>query len=301
MEVCVRSKRSRVRAPLWTVPLLCSLLGLLNCAGDKGPPAPARAVLHSADPSALHVGGTGALTPLMMRLAKPWSSRAGALPLVVEDSIGSGGGVRAAADGLLDLGLLSRPLSEEERRLGLVVIPLGRDAVGVMVHSSVKVDGISSAELLALYQGRQRTFADGTPATPLLRDRSESANAAIEQVVPGLKATRQLAYQDRRLRVLYHDRAMAEAIAATPGAFGVFPLGALLAFELPFKPLAIDGVAPSVTSLESGAWRASRQLLLVTRPDRLPRVTPFLDFLRSEEGTQLARKFGYLPLSTVSK
>lgn len=251
--------------------------------------------MRGADPAALHLGGTGALTPLAIRLSEEWARLGGSPPVLVEDSIGSGGGVRAAFDGALDLGMVSRPLGDDELRFGLVVVPMGRDAAVLAAHPGVPIDGVSSAELVAYYRGDLLRFPDGSSAVPLLRDRSESANSALELLVPGLLAAREQAYRDRLLRVLYHDRAMAEAISSTPGAFGVFPLGALITFRLPLKILAIDGVRPSYETMIDGRWRATRELFFVTRPERLARAAPFLRFIHSPEGRALARSRGYLP------
>lgn len=71
------------------------MIGLWGCAGDAPPPPPTQAPGRIPDPAALHLGGTGALTPLFTRLGKTWSHRGGVPPVLVDDSIGSGGGVRA--------------------------------------------------------------------------------------------------------------------------------------------------------------------------------------------------------------
>lgn len=268
---------------------------LLGCAGNPPPPPSAPARVQNPDPSALHVGGSGAMTPLAMRLAEAWAARGGQPAVVVAESIGTGGGVRAAADGALDLGLASRPLTPEELRLGLTVLPAGRDVVVLAAHPSVPVEGLSSNELLALHRGQMRHFPDGTPAVLLLRDRAESANRALDLAVPGIRQAREEAYRERRHRVLYHDSAMAEALRATRGALGVFPLGAIVSLRLPLRILALDGVHPSPENVESGRWRMSRPLLLVARPDCLPRAAAFLRFLYSAEAAQLYRASGYLP------
>lgn len=281
------------RYPLWPA-ALAAALGL-GCAGDAPPPAPAPTRVRPADPAALHLGGTGAMMPLLTRLSESWARRGGSPPVRIEDSIGSGGGVRAAADGVLDLGLVSRPLSDRERGLGLQEVPLGRDVVVLAAYPGVAADDISAAALLALHRGERRSFPDGTPAVLLLRDRGESANLALDEAVPGLQAAREDAYRERRLRVLYHDSAMAEALASTPGALGVFPLGAVRAFGLQLKVLRLGGVPPSPEAVAAGRWRASRELRVVARPERLRRAEGFLRFALSEEGRALYRDCGYLP------
>ncbi len=266
------------------------------CAGDPPPPPPGPPPSFQPDPGVFRAMGTGAMTPLAMELARAWNRAHPRLRVLVEPSVGSGGGARAALDGAVDLGMVSRPLSEEEQRRGLVAFPVARDAVVLAAHPALPVDGVSSAELVDMVAGRRGEFPDGTLVTVLLRERQESANVALERVVPALAAAREDACATRRWRVLYHDDAMGEALASTPGALGVFSMGVALSGRLPLKLLSIDGSAPSPAALADGTWRASRVLAFVARPDRAARVRAFLDFAASEAGRAVARAVGYVPL-----
>lgn len=284
-----------VRCSSWLVLILLGVLGA-GCAGELPPPPPRPAVtVGQPDRDALHLGGTGAMTPLVTLLGEEWTRRGGIPRILVEESIGSGGGIRATYDGAIDLGMVSRPLSTDEVSLGLVSIPIGRDVVAIVAHPGLYADGFLAAELPALYRGEQKRFADGSVAVPLLRDRSESANSALDRVVAGLAEAREQAYKQRRLRVLYNDRAMAEALAGTPGSFGVFSLSWLLAYRLPLKVLSIDGVHPSPQAVADRHYHGSRELYFVARPERLARARAFLDFIRSPEAKTLVRSYGYLP------
>jgi phosphate transport system substrate-binding protein len=276
-------------------------LVLMGAACDDGAPPPPTAHEPRIEPqsSILRVAGSGAMTPLASLLGAAWASHAGAPSVVVEPSVGSTGGVYAAADGAVDLGLVARPLKEQERKLGLTLVPVARDAVVLAAHPSVAVDGVTSEELVALFSGTRTTFTDGSPVTVFLRDRDDSAHAALEQLVPGLQAAREASYQTNRFRVLSHDDAMGGALAMTPGAIGVYGLGALVASRLPLKALMLDGVKPSLATLESGGWRASRALGFVVRADRLERARAFLSFVAGPEGTALARANGYLPVGAA--
>ena len=235
------------------------------------------------------------MTPLASLLGAAWARHERLPTIVVEPSVGSTGGVRATADGAVDLGLVARPLKEQERKLGLVLIPVARDAVVLAAHPSVAADGVTSDDLVALFAGARTAFVDGSPVTVLLRDRDDSAHAALEQLVPGLREAREASYATNRFRVLSHDDAMGGALAITPGAIGVYSLGALVASRLPLKVLMLDGVKPSLETLENGRWRASRALAFVVRSDRLDRARPFLSFVSGPEGAALARANSYLP------
>jgi phosphate transport system substrate-binding protein len=158
--------------------------------------------------------GTGAMTPLAMALAREASAGTG-LRVRVEPSIGSGGGIAAARDGAVDLGLVSRPLRPDEAR-GLERLDLARDAVVLAAAADVPIDDLPADDLPRLYRGELPGL------TVLLRDEAESANAALESIHPGLTEERRRSAAAGRFRVLDHDDAMALALATTPRAIGVF-------------------------------------------------------------------------------
>lgn len=274
-------------------------LALTACSGDPPPPSTARAAaMMEPAPGVIRIAGSGALSPLLRSFAAEWSRRRGASPrIVVEESLGSGGGVLAAADGAVDLGMISRALTVDERRLGLREFEVALDVVVIAANPEVPVSGLSSPELRALLTGESRRFADGSPATVLLRDRGESANGALDRAVPGLAEVREGAYARGRMRVIYHDSAMVEALAATSGAIGVTSLGVLGGGRSSLKVLALDDRIASVQALADGSWPATRRLALVMRSDRVERVQPLLDLIASEEGAALTRAAGYLPLT----
>jgi phosphate transport system substrate-binding protein len=281
-----------VRRFLLALPLL-----LAACQGDAPPPAAAQPSIELApEPDVIRAVGTGAMEPLAQALAQAWRESGGAPQVIVEPSVGSGGGVLAAADGAADLGMISRPLDADEAQKGLLVHPVARDAAVIAAHRSVAVDGLTSEALAALYAGRASRFADGQRAVVLLRDAHESANAALERIVPELGPIRRDAYAAGRLRVLYHDDAMAEALATTPGGVGVYDLGAIVTWRLPLKVLALDGVRPSVETIADGSWKATRELAFVQRPDRAERVAKFLLFVASPEGRRITRASGCVAL-----
>ena len=298
-----RSQRPRF-APVAALAASLALASLAGCGGEKPPDtSPARTVL-SPEPDVIRLAGSGALLPLvrLYGAACPCSASPSSPRIVVEDSIGSGGGLRAAAEGAVDVGLISRPLTKVESQLRLVEVPIALDAVLIAAHPDVQVLGVTTHELVALYGGDRFTFADGSPASVLLRDRGESANLALA-TLPGMAGIAAAADRTdplsrrRAFPIIYHDDAMIAALALTPHALGVSSLGLLDASRLPLTVLALDGRRPSVETIADRSWPLIRRLSLVMRPERAARVRPLIDFIFSEEGRRLAREHGYLPLA----
>jgi phosphate transport system substrate-binding protein len=269
---------------------------LAACAGDAPPqPRETAGEVAPAVPGRVRLAGSGAATPLLQAALGHLVPSAPGTRWVLEESIGSGGGIAAAADGEVDVGLASRPLAEAESRLGLEAVTVATDAVVLAAHPAVPVDGVSSEEVRQLYAGARRAWPDGSPATVLLRDRGESANGALERAVPGVQASRGA---QPAFRVLFHDSAMLEALATTPGALGVTSLALLRESHARLKVLSLDGKAPAEAFGVSGGWPATRPILLVFRPERRAAVAPLLAWFTSEEGRAATRAAGYLPVGT---
>ena len=214
---------------------------------------------------------------------------------VVYPSIGSGGGVRALLDGVVDVALVSRPLKERERALGLVAIPYARVPVIVAVHSDVPDEAIDTAGLVAIYAGHRGTWSDGSRITVLQRERGDSSHSAVARVVPGFAETNDDAYRDSRWRVLYHDDAMTDALDSTPGALGLFGQGAIPKGRS-LRALRVDGVAPSLETVASGTYPFSKDLAFVTVGEPSGHAAELIEFTRSPQGAAILRQLGALPL-----
>ncbi len=277
--------------PVRAAQLMLPLALLAACAGDPPPPAPANANdVLAPTPEALLAMGSGAATPLLQALARAYAASHPSLPVRVEPSVGSGGGVAAATDGAVDLGLVGRGLRPAEAR-ALELFPLALDAVVVAAAPDVERQGLTREELRKLYAGER-----DSGLMLLLRDPAETANDALERAFPELRALRESGAASARFRVLDHDDAMAHALLTTPRSVGVFSFGAILSWKLPLKPLALEGLHPSVDALAKGTWPAVRTLGMVFRAERRTRIAPFLAFVTSSEGRAVTRAAGYLPL-----
>ena len=245
---------------------------------------------------ALVLAGSGSNLPLTRALVSAFLTTHKDARVVVPESIGSSGGVRAVRDGAIDVGLISRPLNAEEAKLGLTVIPYARVPVVVAANPTVPERCVATADLPALWSGEKSRWSDGSRAVVLQRETGDSSFLAVSRRVPGLDEQNKAAYRVARWRVLYDDRSMQEALMATEGAIGVFDLGAILAQRLPIRVLCVDGVPPSLEGVASGAYPYFKDLALVTSGPGDARRADMLAFLASPEGRALTASLGYVPL-----
>lgn len=244
----------------------------------------------------VHLAGSGSNLALTRALADAFQAERPDLHVVVFDSIGSTGGVQAAYDDVIDLGLISRPLREREAALGLLTIPYARAPVVVAVNLGVPDESVTIEEIVDIYAGRRTRWSDGTPIVVLQRERGDSSHSAVGAVVPEFEAVNQAAYHEARWRVVDSDEAMQEALSITAGAVGLFDLGTISLRRLPVKPLRIAGIEPSEASVQSRRYPFAKDLEFVCVDQPTGVAAEFLRFVDGEAGRRLMRRSGYIPL-----
>lgn len=283
---------ARVR---WQILLvLASVAGLLCLSGSAGG-AGDRATAEATS-SQLVVAGSGTNLPLIRLLAEAFGRAHPASTIKVPDSIGSSGGIRAAADGAVAVGLISRPLKKSEEGLGLTVLPYARTALVIGVHPSVPDDEISFEDLVNIYRGTKTRWQDGQEIVVLTREPGDSSLEVLERVVPGFKEAYDESQRAKRWTTLLTDQEMHRVLARTPFAIGLTDSGFLVADHLPIKPLKVNGVPPTPADVRIGRYTLVKALSFVFRKENLPPAAEaFLEFVRSREGERILTANGYLP------
>ena len=266
-------------------------------AGPRPPfldeaPAQAPARRSPAPDGVLDLAGSGSNLPVTRALARAFEART-SIPTRVHASVGSSGGERAVWDGVVDIGLLSRPLSERLAD-GLVQVPYGRTPVSLVAHPKVPVSGVSGAELVAIVSGERTAWPDGTPVAFRQREPGDSSHALLAAKIAGFAEADARAYARRLWRVVLHDDEMRAAVADSPGALGLFAEGEVRDPDL--KALAIDGVAPTLGNLASGRYPFGKPLFLVVQEPLQPEVARFVAFVGGPEGQAVLRAAGVLPV-----
>ena len=251
------------------------------------------------DKQVLRLAGSGSNLPLTRELAEAFMRRWPDKRVIVFESVGSTGGIRAVSDGVVDLGLVSRPLRSAEDELGLVVTPYARVAVAAVANLDVPDTELSRSELIEVFAGERRRWENGAPIIVLQRERGDSSHAAVGRALPEFAAVNDVAYREERWRVVYNDRAMYEALASTPGALGLLDVGATQTQALALKVLALDGAAPTGANLRSGRYPFAKDLAFVSVEQPSGIAGELVDFIRSSDGQALIRQRGYIPLTAL--
>jgi phosphate transport system substrate-binding protein len=246
---------------------------------------------------ALIFAGAGANLSITRRLAEAFTRVHPEIAVRVPESLGSTGGIQAAAEGAIALGLVSRPLRGREKALGLTIVPYARTAVVIGAHATVVDDSLTSQEIVQIYKGTKTRWRDGREIVVLTREPGDSSVEVLEEKIPGFREAHAEGHRARRWITLSTDQEMQRALAQARSGIGLLDMGAITAERLPIKALKLDGVAPTPENVLSGTYPLAKTLAFAFRSATLPPgAKAFLEFVRSNDGTRILKQNGYVPI-----
>lgn len=245
----------------------------------------------------LTAGGSGVNLGVTRLLAAVFTRREPGVTIDIPGSIGTKGAIKAAADGAIAFGLVSRPLSKEELALGLKEEPYARVPIVLAAHPGVKDKGITSQELVEIFKGKRTRWKDGSEIVVLSRERWDSGFLVLSHAIPGFEEAYTESHAKKRWTMTFTDQEANQAITKTPGAIGITDLGMVSTEQLNLRVLELNGVQPSPENLQNGVYPLGRTLSFAYRVDRLPEgAKAFFDFVRSDAGRSILKSNGYIPV-----
>lgn len=237
-------------------------------------------------PVGVQIGGTGAgLGPA----ARVLSGRA---DVHLVPSLGSGGGIKAALAGAIDIALVARALTDAERARGLQAREWFRTPLIWAAHPVVPASQLTMDELLGLYAGRTTRWSNGDPVRLVLRPENDSDSLLMRTIGPAAADALRLAHARPGVLVASTDSEAVDAIGRLQGAVGVTTLGMVLTETPSLKVLDIDRVRPSLQALSAGRWALHKAVQLVTRGAPAAPVQAVLDTLLSADAGQILVTLG---------
>lgn len=245
----------------------------------------------------LRIGGTGAALELMREIGNRFEIRSG-IRVEIVPGLGSSGGIRGVAEGVLALSVSGRPLKPEESQRGLVSEPFGRSPFG-FVTSHSDPDPVKSDEVAALFEQIDPRWSDGTPLRVILRPPADSDTELLRRYFPGMAAALEQAYTRHDVPRAPTDDDALYLVHQIPGSLVGATLTHVRLREPQLRFVAIDGRVPSLAGLEEGTYPYVKEFRYVHPADPQPQVLEFLRFIRSAEGTDVLRLTGNLPVEPL--
>ena len=287
--------RARIALPALLAGIGLAAAAVLG-AGCSGSPVD----VPTQEVTRLRVSGSGTCLPLLRILAAEQPDER--VKLVFLPGLHSGGGIKGAIQGTLDIGAVSRNLTDSERSPDLQVTWLSNDGLAIAVNQSVAalgVKGLTTKQVQDIYAGRVKDWKEvgaekSLPITVLDRHEDESAKIIFRTYVLG--SQEKFTVTEKSVN-LYYESDMVEALQTTTGAIGYFSLGYAISQGIPVELLALDGVEPTVANVESGTYKIVRPLGVVTKTDAPAAVKEFVSWATGPDAKKLMVQKGYVPYS----
>jgi len=208
---------------------------------------------------------------------------------------GSSYGVKAVANGTVDIGTASRDLKDSEIAAypDLVTHAIARDGVAIVVNPTNSVAELTMAELQGVYTGTITNWValGGNDAAIVVVSREDGSGtrdcfeqAVLKPISGDITAG---------AVILDSNYAIRTEVSGNENAIGYLSLGYV---DSNVSAVSLDGIEPTIENIQSGDYAISRTLLMVTNGAPDEDEQSFLDFVLSEDGQQIVEEENFIPV-----
>ncbi len=217
---------------------------------------------------------------------------------------GSGFGVKSLLSGVIDIGMVSRDLKDQEKKLlgehqSYVV---GKDAVAIAVNTrnplAARKKAFTAAELAAIFSGEIKSYQELDRTLPaksvvlLTRDSGAGSTEIFQEKIMGEKKFSPKALQ------LPSQGALLEKLQTNSNAIAYISSGLALNNKN-LKAFALENSEPTDDNVTKGSYPLTRPLLMVVKGDAAPGVRHFVNYVLSS-CQKIVVAHGYVPSRSVN-
>ena len=231
------------------------------------------------------------------------------LDIQLDTQGGSAGGISMLGEGLVQLGMASKHVSDDDRakfpKCDFKEIHIGEDAVALVVSKDVWDGGVKSItkeQARAIYEGSIKNWKDlGGPDKRIAFFNKEPGRGTWEVFVHWVygspKNAPQVSFpevggnEETRNKVASTKGAMSQLSSSWADGKTVFALG--------IKIETGEVIAPTNENIATKKYPLSRPLFLLSNGSPQGAAKTLVDFVLSERGQELIKKHGYLKLSEL--
>ena len=242
----------------------------------------------------IRIGGTGNALGTMRLLAAAYAKSNAEATVVVLESIGTSGAIKAVPKGAIEIGLSSRPLTDEESSAGLSTSEYARSATVFSVQAKNPVVSLSTRQVADIYSGKMQQWPDGKPIRPVLRQPGDDNSKQVEALSPAIKQALLVAQKKPGMAFAVTDQESADKAESISGSFSITTLALILSEKRSLRALALDGVEPTPANLASGRYPMVKHFYFVLPKAPSPAELDFVKFVASPPGREILEKTGHL-------
>lgn len=247
----------------------------------------------------ISLSGSSTVAPLAQVIGQRYESENPGVEIDVQTG-GSSRGINDATMGLVDIGMASRALTQEENE-SLSPHTIAWDGIAPIVHHDNPITELSDSQIRDIYTGKISNWSilGGPDAEIVVVNKAEGRST--------LKLF--LHYFDLKNSEIAADVVIGDnqqgikTVAGNPHAIGYVSIGTA-EFEAsngtPVRLLDMGGVEASTANVSSGRFPLSRPLNLLVGPEPNQASRRFLDYARSEQVADLVKGQFFVPIDYSS-
>lgn len=258
---------------------------VVGCSGEKPAEQGQGGGEQKAETQTITTAGSTSVQPLSEELAKAFMEKNPNVVINVQGG-GSSQGVKAAAEGVAEIGAASRHLKDSEKEYGLTVHQVAIDGIAIVVNpANEAVTDLTLEQVRKIFAGEITNWKDvggkDGEIRAVTRESGSGTRGAFEEMVMG---------EDTKIS----DKAITQnsnggvrtAVANDEDAIGYISFGYV---NDEVKTVKIEGVEATVDNVKAGTYKVSRPFNYLTKGEPHGAIKDFIDFALNE-GQEIVAK-----------
>ena len=254
------------------------------------------------NPNVLEMDGSTTMVAIVKELRNAYSQSNPTIPTTygVPDGKpgGSSQGLKNLINGTVTIAASSRPLKADEAQAGLQLVPIAKDAIGIVIGINNPFKGnLTKDQVRDIYQGKITNWAQvggsNSPIKVINRAVTSGTREAFKDIV---LLGQDFAPDSANFITWKQDETT--AILRDLGDNGIsYATVSQLEKQEMVRIIAIDGVnATDIVAVKAGKYPISRSLFLAVKKSTSPVAKQFIEFALSPQGQQIVQKLGFIPV-----
>jgi phosphate transport system substrate-binding protein len=238
----------------------------------------------------IEIAGSTSVQPVAEKLAAKYMEEHPNVRIDVMGG-GSGLGIRSVSQGIIDIGTSSKELKSDEKQ-GLNNYTIGKEGIVVAVNLNNPVNNLTKSQLKDIFSGNITNWKEvGGPDAKInlvVREDGSGTRSAFEDLVMNKTKVKSDAI------VQTSTESIKVAVKQDPYAIGYISLAHMTP---DVKAMVIDGVTPSIATIQDGSYKLQRPFLFLTKGEPEGPVKEFIDWCLGPEGQEIVTDEKIVPVS----
>ncbi|MCL2156851.1 MAG: phosphate ABC transporter substrate-binding protein [Methanobrevibacter sp.] len=236
----------------------------------------------------IDIVGSTSVQPVAEKLANAFMENHPDIRINVQGG-GSGMGIRSTQQGIADIGMSSKELSDEEKE-NITVVEIGKEGIVIAVNNGNNVSDLSINQIRDIFNGKITNWKElGGPDLEIhviTREEGSGTRSAFESIVMANSKIKPDAI------VQSSTESVKQSVASDPGAIGFVSLAHM---SNDVKALLVNGVEPTELTVANGEYELQRPFLLLINGKETGAVKEFLDWIKSPAGVKVIKDANIVP------